>query len=567
MSSKKFWANIDRINVGIVAFSSLIYCFIVFPHKLLFPGSYQWVFGTGPNIRDDAGHAIASMFYSSEPWHWPLGAMNSLGGEVAGSILYFATSPLFAIAFKLFHNVGLVGSQYQFIGIQIVSGIVITNSSLYILCRRLKSSTHSALIVSLTAIFLVEPMIRWTNESLTSQYIIIFALLFSLEPSLSRKRNLNWILLIFLAVGINQYFAPIVILFALIECAYLCSHNSGSIWLKTRNLWASCGAFILSTYIYGGFVLSTLKLNTGIGNLGQFSSNVFSFFDSRGMGFLPDLSSQPSWESYNYLGISFLCLILIALVMKISKRKKGTKKFPSISLLKLKRIQAIPLTCFGAAVCFLLSLGPTLQIGPNLAIHIPLPDTILELLSTFRALARFSWPAMYLLIGAAALSLDQIQQKIGRSRLVVIPLCGIAVFATQAIESLPLIKTMHDIALADTEIKPNSSSATQKNYNASKSIEVIPPFDGDAEGIPWRLTSSYALNAHLPITTWGFFARYDFRKAGEIQSTEVSRFLKCSWGINQLYLIKKDILSSSSCLSNYKVLEKYSSNWILIKTN
>ena len=84
-----------------VGFASLLFCLYIFPAKFLLPWSYLWIFGDGGNIRDDAGHAIASLFFSTESWKWPLGAMSSLGGDVSGSIMYFATSPIFPVPFKI----------------------------------------------------------------------------------------------------------------------------------------------------------------------------------------------------------------------------------------------------------------------------------------------------------------------------------------------------------------------------------------------------------------------------------------------------------------------------------
>ena len=559
----------DFLNVIYISFFSFLFCVKLFPTNLLLPSRYQWIFGTGPSIRDDAGHAIASLFYSEESWKWPLGAMTSLGGKVAGSIMYFATSPLFAILFKLIHSLGVIGPKYQFIGLQILSGIVLTNCSLYLLCRRLGAKAYSSLVISLTGILLVEPMIRWTNESLASQFIVIFALLLSLKPSDSLKRAFAWASLIFLAVGINQYFTPMVLFFILIEFFYLHKKTKKSFIVKSRNMLIGIGTFIISNYILGGFVLNALKLSTGIGDLKQFSSNLLSFFDSRGMGYTPNLSSQASWESYNYVGISFTLLILIYSLMTAYSRFKSFRYPKTAMPLRSAENPGLWWTCSGAFICFVISLGPSVQIGPKWILNIPFPSQGLELLSTFRALARFSWPAMYLLMGVAALSLDRIIAfvRIPKLRIITMVLCAVMIIGLQGFESAPLIKIMHSIAVAETKSNPAVNVDIQRVYNSSTAIEVIPPFDGDAAGIPWRLTSDYALNAHLPLTTWGFFARYDFSTAGKIQSTEVQRFENCRWSPHSLYLVRKIILNSIKCTVPFEVIQQYPPTWTLIRTN
>lgn len=573
MNSKLSILQVSKREIAassFVGFASLLFCLYIFPAKFLLPWSYLWIFGDGGNIRDDAGHAIASLFFSTESWKWPLGAMSSLGGDVSGSIMYFATSPIFAVPFKILDSVGLFSNGYQFIGLQVLTGIVLTNVTFYFLCRKIGASVYSSTVVSLTSILLAEPMIRWTNESLASQYIVILSMIMVLTSQISARRSYMWVLLTVFAVGTNQYFTPIVLLMSLTEALYLMKHSSSSRFLKLRSFILTIVAMIAGTYFWGGFVLNTLKLNTGIADLSQFSSNVFSYFDSRGMGITPDLSSQPSWESYNYIGIVATILIGGALVYSTAtftrrrffSRSKANLRFEFDSRSTLLWLSL-------ACICsFIISLGPVIQIGPNIRFTIEFPDKILEILSTFRALARFSWPGMYLLLGLSALVLDRLvlvikKRKIQMSSKVLV---AVLLIGLQLNESTSLTHTMREVVRKDSSNTPNINQKVQREFQKADGIIVIPPFDGDADGIPWRLISLYTLDAKLDLPTWGFFARFDFAKAGEIQATEVEKFGKCNWRANTIYLARIELFEKAKCSNEHAVLGEFLPTWILIKS-
>ena len=553
-----------------VGFASFLFCFYIFPAKFLLPWNYMWIFGDRANIRDDAGHAIASLFFSTESWKWPLGAMSSLGGEVSGSIMYFATSPIFAVPFKILDSIGLFANGYQFIGMQVLSGIVLTNVTFYFLCRKIGASVYSSIVVSLASILLAEPMIRWTNESLASQYIVILSMIMVLTSRISLTRSYIWFSLTVFAVGTNQYFTPIVILMSLIEALYLTKHSTGSMFLKLRSLLFTMVAMVGGTYLWGGFVLNTLKLNTGIADLSQFSSNIFSYFDSRGMGITPNLSSQPSWESYNYIGIVATILLIGSLLIFLTRFVQhyifsNSKTKIRINFDSKNTFWWLTLAC---AISFLISLGPVIQIGPSLKLTIDFPDKILEVLSTFRALARFSWPGMYLLLSLSALVIDKLMLIVKRKNfqmpsqvLVAVLLVGL-----QFNESSLLIHTMREVVKKDSNVSPRIDVKIQREFQTANGIIVIPPFDGDADGIPWRQISFYTLDAKLALPTWGFFARYDFVKAGEIQAAEVGKFNSCIWSPNTIYLVRKELLEKAKCKSEYAILEEYLPTWVLIKS-
>jgi hypothetical protein len=553
----------------------------IFGIEFLNFNNVNWIYASGGNIRDDAGHAIASLFYSNEPWGWPLGAMSSLGGDVAGSIMYFATSPIYAIPFKALHSLGIFGDEYQFIGLQVYLGMTLTNISIFYVCNRImKARVLTSITIALISMFLCEPLIRWTNESLASQFIVVLAIAFSLRPSITNKRCLSWGILAILAVGINQYFVPLVFAMAVAEWLFLYFNYQESILEKSRNLICVIGVVVISNYVFGGFEISPGKLGTGTSDLSQFSSNLLSFFDSRGYGFTKNLGSKPSWESFNYLGVSALLLgaiFLFVSLKNLSRKSYFMKNEIELPLLRvnldgIRKFSPIQFTVFISTACFLISLGPTIGFGSKILLTIPFPDMVLELYSTFRALARFAWPLFFVIIILLSKTLDRILTRVTKlsgipviQGLLAASLC-IVLVGIQARESAVLIEAMRSVAQQDLDSNVEFSDNVLREFRSSSGIKVIPPFDGDVESLPWREISGYVLKSDKELATWGFFARYDAALAGEIQQREVVEFQNCRVAPNTIFLARNSILDGLACKLDYAVIKQYGDVWTLIKS-
>lgn len=571
----------------------------IFGYRFLDINNVNWIYANGGNIRDNAGHAIASLFYSKEPWGWPLGAMSSLGGDVAGSIMYFATSPIYAIPFKALYSAGIIGDEYQFIGLQVYLGMTLTNLSIFYVCNRIiKARVLTSITIALISMYLCEPLIRWANESLASQFIVVLAIAFAITPSITNKRFISWSILTILAVGTNQYFVPMVIAMAVAEMLFLYFNYQESILRKSKNLMCVLGMSIISNYVFGGFEISPRKLGTGISDLSQFSSNLLSFFDSRGYGYTKNLGSKPSWESFNYLGVSILLLGAISffvwfknkplknyslkneidlpllrvnldrIVLRVNLERIGLR----VNLDRFRKFSPIQFTLFISIVCFLISLGPVIGFGSKILLTFPFPEVVLELYSTFRALARFAWPLFFLIIILLSKTLDRILMRVTKlsgglvlQRFLAVSLC-IVLVGIQARESAVLIEALRSVSQQDLDSKIGFSNKVISDFRSASGVKVIPPFDGDIESLPWREISGYVLKADKDLETWGFFARYDAALAGEIQPKEVVNFQTCRVDANTIFLVRNSILDGLTCKFDFSVINKYGDVWTLIKS-
>jgi hypothetical protein len=561
--SEVIWGSATLIVSLIFSIKFLTFAFID-------PRNYYWIFGDRLSIRDNAGHAIASLFYAHQEKISALdiGRLTTFGGDVAGSLIYFAVSPIFAIPMKL---IALMSNDfYQFIGIQVLIGLVLTSFSVFLLCRRVGVSSLSSFTVAVMSLFLPTTFSRSLNESLTMQFLVVFSIFLLIQPRINNLRVFAWCSLGFLSVAINMYFLPIVLLACLIEFVVLKQNKKNQFIFSIKSLSLTILVSIFSIWWFGGFKIQPKSTGTDPIVLEALSSNFNTFLDSRGYGVTGNLSSQPSWESFNYLGIGCLSLILIFALIKFAQNVSFVKlKSSSTRTLSIRinfsykdtaKNSFIPTILF-SLICFLISLGPVFQIGKSFSFDPHYPDELVSLLSTFRALGRFSWPLLYILLVVAALGLDEIMkflQKFGKSMIsktVLMALVAIGFLSLQANEARTLISAVQYEIVAGINSVPVIDDDLLKIFQSSERIEVVPAYDGNADGkLPWREMSLYALKAELPIETWGFFARYDAEKAGNIQSNNFSNFVGCKFPPRSIYLVTKEIYNNLDCRKKLNIL-------------
>lgn len=568
------------VGFGILLlFLAIVFSVAFLSFQFIDPRNYLWIFGNHLPIRDDAGHAIASLFYAHQE-HVTLNdiaKLTSFGGEPGGSLIYFAVSPLFAIPLKI---VSFFFTPYlQFIGLQALLGLVGTCLALYLLCLRLGASALSSFSISAMSLFLPTTLYRSLNESLSMQFFVIFSLYLLARPKLGLPRNVAWLLLGFLSVAINMYFLPMVLAASFIEFLYLRVMSRNRLRDSIKSFLLTLLASIVSTAWFGGFKISPKSTGTDSSVLELFSSNLNTFIDSRGYGFSGNLSSQPSWESFNYLGVVPIVLIVYLSISKIKSnmqlKKLNNSADPKIVLTiklrnkNLNKTIFYPLIIF-AVTTFILSVGPSLQIGKSLSFDLHYPTQLISTLSTFRALGRFTWPMLYLLLVVSAFALDDLilrmkkHLKSDRNQIIILFMLVVSLVFIQFQDLKSLVHSVHTEIVVGSNDRNAFDGRIQKEFSSSKSIEVVPAYDGDTNGLPWREISQYALNADLPIKTWGFFARYDSKLAGQIQSKNFEKFINCDFNEGSIYIVRKSILGEISCSSNWeKIMDR--NDWLVIK--
>ena len=546
----------------LVAAISAFYSVYILSWNFINPLSTKWLYGNQDHIRDDAGHAIGSLFYMNEAWKWPIGKFTSYGGEVAPSIVYWAISPMYAIPAKVISKLGIYDGEFQFIGIQVLVGFVLTPVSLYFLSRRLGAEVLPAAVVSLSILLFPTLLGKWANESLASQFIVVIGILLLLSPENSVKKTLKWVGLSVLAVGTNSYFVPIVLALCIAEMVVLQRSNRSELRKNIRSFAASVFITLALQYAFGGFLISTLELGTGAEGLSIFSGNLFSLFDSRQYGLLGGTPAQ-SWEGFNYLGFAAIISIVAFLILY---SRNNLNKESIFKTLEFKILMIVSIAFY------IYSLGPKVKIGSILQLDLSsfFSEKLILLYSIFRALGRFQWPLYYILVALSSVGVTYLIRHLSNkrdrdlSRPFSLILCS-AFILTSATDMHYLNSAIRSISHKDSAFKQEFDSKLQSQFNSSNGIQVVPAYHGNPDGsLPWRYLSAYALRADMNFNSFGFYARYDLPLAEKIQGNEFESFIKCNWKSDIIYLVESELLKKLSC--TFQIQQIYSEGpWVLVK--
>jgi hypothetical protein len=401
---QRFLANAKDPRTAVpflVAIVSLVFSFWLLPIQYVNPASVGWVFTRLPHMTDDSGHAIQAMFFGQEHWHWPPGRLVSFGGPFGASIIYAAVSPVLAFPAKLLEKLHVIGPYWQFVGMQGLLGICLTGVALYFLARALGASE----IASGTAALLCLPLgnlftLAVFNESLSWQFLAIIPMILLLNDKDPSQRLWPWPAVLGLAIWSNSYFAPMVLAFFVVHLWVIRLRYKTRLYdLVKQSLVVMLVAVVLQ-YLGGGFLISIRHLGSSTGPMDLFSVDLADFFHS-----------QIDRQAYIYRGLTVLVLLLAwpcaALVQRIA--------WPDLAG-RDKKAPRTKTTFFAtsvtAAVLFVLALGPIIHFGTAGSLRLRVSELLLEPMVMFRAIGRFSWPLMYLLLGIAALAIDALVKTI-----------------------------------------------------------------------------------------------------------------------------------------------------------
>ena len=505
-----------------VAIVSLVFSFWFLPIQYINPAGVGWVFIRPVHLRDVSGHAIQAMFFGQEPWHWPPGRLVTFGGPVGASLINGAVSPVLAFPAKLLETLGLIGQFWQFVGMQGLLGICLSALALYFLARALGASeiasgTAALLCLPLPNLFVVAVF----NESLSWQFLAVIPMILLLRDKQPSQPFWPWLAVMGMAIWSNTYFAAMILAFFVAHLWVIRRRYSTRIYhLLKQSLMVALVAVVLH-YLGGGFLLHTGRdIGSAIGFLDILSVDLADFFHS-----------QYIREGYVYRGLTVIALLLawacVALVQR-TRRPDAAEVPPTLArrlvdlrctlALRRSRILTIqflvritgaeasglsrapaPLalestsepgkpraktifipTLLTAAALFAFALGPIIHFGTAGSLRLPLPVSVLQAMTVFRGVGRFSWPLTYLLLGIAALAIDSLVKHIpatgAMGRFILMAFCLLLV-ALQFVEMYPELKRFRNVAgeQAVQVLPPNpildAAAAT------SREIEFVPAFD------------------------------------------------------------------------------------------
>ena len=500
----------------------LVYVIYSTPLKLLNPYDTSWVFAKFPVSRDLSGHAIGSMFYSIDAWRHPVGIIGNFGGDVGSSTLYWNSNPLLSLLQKILYNLHLIPRNFQFIGIEIAIGIILTAISAFILTRKLGGSEWAGLLASGLLILSVSLHSHYFNDSLTWFFLFIFGMILFLSEQSGRFSH--WLALIAITVCSQSYYLPFILTLFLLATIKTKSLKTILIRVSTAGV-----TMFLLYYEIGGFLISAGSRATSLESAKFLSCTLECLIDSRNFGLLSfGLANAATWEGWNYLGFSTIILLSFALVvtfLQIIQRKFNLRINAEFKVLALVSVGF-----------FVISLGPQWRFG-NSEFRPPLYSVISPFFQTFRATGRFSILLVVLLICVASLQIDKL--NFGKHPLNIV-LCFLLLM-TQYLEMTRLYESVAFDANASVSRSLTYSPQLDKLFSSNKGIEIIEAHSGDIENIPWQEFSYYALKYDFNVDSWHFLARFDVAKAAIQQAQSVSKANKCDFDVEKIYLMNEDI--------------------------
>ncbi len=370
-------------------------CFIgIYGIRVLDFTNVGWLFDNDHDLRQ---HFIGWCRYRTDPWHFPIGLIDSLSYPQSMSVIYTDSIPVFAVLFKILSPILPV--SFQYFGLFGLISFMLMGGFASLLLRRIVSNDIVCIIGSVfyvTAAPVIQRM--YYHTALASQWIVVAALVLFVSDELilsDRRRVLYWGILGFVCVAVHSYFLPMVGMI-LAATAWVQIVRKRSWALVLWEFLVFCEAGILNLYVLGGFHGGTSPTGPG---LGTFGSNLNTFINPQDIGHL--LTELPvlqyfQYEGMAYLGAGILFLFLVTAVGMIFRTARGVPEEAFHSDAVYGRASLVLVI-----VSFLAAVLPTISFNDKLIVTIPYPGFVEKVLGIFRSNGRLVWPAMYILMTAA----------------------------------------------------------------------------------------------------------------------------------------------------------------------
>lgn len=359
---------------------------------------------------DPAQHLNGLAFFLAEPWQWPPGAIQGMGGMT--SVVFTDSIPWLALLLKVLHW----PVNWQPFGWWM---LFCHAAACFLTVRLLQCLGMGALGAVCTALMLAfAPMVlmrTYGHESLMAHFLLPGALLLALRPWSAWR----WALWLVLALGIHAYWLVMVGIWALAAAWHAWKTNARPLkWLVLDGL-----GMVIALVSAAGL------LGYGVGDgqhsaagFGHYSANLLTWFDPMDWAdFLSSHGRDPSqgrpWSlwwpaigqvtSGQYEGFAWLGLGLCVVVLGVSAVALARY------ILALSRPafpeQPMPWGPLWGAACLLavVAWSHVWGVGRWQWVAWPLPETVLNAIGVFRSSGRFIWPLTWLMVLVVCLRVAQ----------------------------------------------------------------------------------------------------------------------------------------------------------------
>ncbi len=366
---------ITPLAIGLISFSLVIGLYT------LDPSNINWIYGEDPR-QNFLGW---NLFFNS-PWSFPPGMNPRWGGEIFNSsIVYTDSIPGLAILFKLFSP--WLPEVFQYFGAWLLICFLFQSVIGWKLSEIFFDNFWSKLAATILIIFSPIFLLRTGyHYALSGHFLILCALLLHFKNIGS---TFLWSLLICIALSINFYlFFIIFFIFIASILDQVKADKNKKFTGLLKSLLTSLTCVFITAYLLGYFAIKFE--HSSAAGFGDFQINLFSVIDPDGWSifFKNDLFPHPSFESYGYLGLGSICILIAGGLTLFSSNQRA------LLTGSLKRHRFLLIFFF---IFLLLALSNQMHIG-NIKIYFSLPDALLKLLGIIRASGRIFWPIYYSLL-------------------------------------------------------------------------------------------------------------------------------------------------------------------------
>lgn len=346
--------------------------------KILSPSNLGWL-----QHGDAAQHYLGWAFYRDAPWTNPVGLNPLFGMEMASSIVYSDSIPLFAIFFKIF--AAYLPENFQYFGFWVLTCFVLQAWFGFRLARLM---TPDVLLRSLICVFFVlaPPMLfRLGGHLALAGHFLILAGLYGCLSERTYHSRWAWVLLVSTAALVHAYLMVMVLA---IWSAGLVDRLVGRDAKPGQALMEAAlviGTLALVCWQAGYFAVTGGATAWGYG---FYRMNLLSPLDpdawSRVLVDLP--GGEGDGEGFGYLGLGMLGLAGFALAGALRRR-------PGVTPL-LRRHRFLVLA---ALLMVVYAWSDQIGLG-SYRLDLGYAGWLGGIQDKFRASGRFFWPAYYLLM-------------------------------------------------------------------------------------------------------------------------------------------------------------------------
>lgn len=525
---KKKFINTEKYSNGIIFILTIFaFQFALGLYKVN-PINISWLFETR---NDLATNQIGWSFFRDSAWQFPLGTINNYYYPIGTNIGFTDSIPLLAILFKLLWF--LLPENFQYIGIWLLLCMFLNGYYSFKIFKHFKinkiMSYLFVILILLNPIFLF----RQGHAALCAQWLLIGSIYLYVcteKNSDVYKKLKHYLVLLFLSCFITPYLTVVVFGFLVIFLIKLFFYDA-RIHLKKAIIYLfSSLAIIFCSWVSIGLIdFSKHTTIASSGFYGAYKMNLNSLYNSMGYSkFLPaqELISGYQQDSFMYLGLGFMILILFSLVFLIIQYAKSKKLFFNKKL--------IPLMVF-CVVISVFAATNNLSFNNNEIFTIPFLGWISKIGDIFRASGRFFWSVYYLMIFYFIIVFNKI--PLGK------------------ILKIALVSFLLLIQVADISPMFNKQEVKHGDYKPAlnikfwnvmfsnfKNVITVMPFNNDLVNFQDYQEIAFFAYKNKTSVTNGNLARYDGEIAQEFTNNLIKEIIVGKLSKDNLYISSKENL-------------------------